>query len=811
MNPKRLVIVGGVAAGMAAAARARRLSEEAEIIVVEKGPDVSFANCGMPYHVAGEIGERSKLVLQTPESLRQLLNLDVRLNAEAVRIDRQRRMLSVVSAGNTTEIPYDKLILAPGAMPVCPPIPGIDDPRILTLRTLSDMDRIEEKLAVAKRVLIVGAGFIGLEMAEALVRRKLQVTVIEQQSQVLPLMDAEMTNGVGNELRLQGVELILGDGLAGFESVEGGIVARLSSGRRVSGEMVILSIGVRCDSRLASEAGLELGMRGSIRVNEFQQTSDSDIYAAGDAVETADRVLGCRTVVPLGGPAGRQGRVAADHIFLGEKAMPYPGSLGTAVVRVFDSVAAVTGWTEKRLRQEKIPFEPTLVTAFQHAGYFPGATPVALKILWDPAGGRLLGAQAAGVDGVDKRIDVLATAIAARMTVGDLCHLELAYAPPFGSARDVVNLAGFAAQNVRDGLSRPIHSIPADPNIQILDVRPKASAEADPLAGARNIPMEELRQRVGELDRSKPVVTVCALGKIAYFAQRVLAQLGFQCQNHVGGLNIFKTMKNFSTPSVGGPPETAATNPVPVSGLAPMRLDACGLSCPGPIMKVREAVNTLAPGQELAVKVSDPGFASDFAAFCSANGLELIGLEKEKGIYTGRLRKPALTVSTVPATGEVRRTGSTIVLFSCELDKALAAFVIANGSLAMGGQTTLFFTFWGLNVLRKDYAASVEGKTFMDRMFGWMMPKGAGALPLSRMHMGGLGTRMMKWRMASKNLPSLPGLMDSARKGGVRLVACSMSMEAMGLKKEELIDGVEVGGVADFLGAAAKSGSTLFI
>lgn len=537
--PFRLVIIGGVAAGASAAARARRLSETAEITLIERGPDVSFANCGLPYHIGGEIADRAALAVQTPQTLKALLNLDVRTRTEAVAIDRtgKRVELRNLETSEISWLPYDKLVLAPGAAPLRPALPGIDDTRIMTLRSLQDMDRIKAAAGTAQRVTVIGAGFIGLEMAEQLVHLEKDVTLVEMLDQVLPPLDRSMTLLIEDELRHRGVSLILGDAIDGFDC-NACVTCRLKSTRTVEADLVVLSIGVRPDTRLAREAGLDLGPRGHIRVNGFMQTSDPDIYAAGDAVEINDLVTGTTTAVPLGGPANRQGRLAADHMRSPERTKPYPGALGTAIVRVFDVAAGITGWSEKRLRAAGRAYQTVTVNDNHHAGYFPGARPVQLKLLWDPETGAVLGAQVAGFAGVDKRLDVMATAITGRLTIDDLAQLELAYAPPFGAAKDLVNLAGFTARNTRDGLLETIESLPTDPAIQVLDVRPPPLAAAHPVPHATvvNIPLGELRRRHGELDRSRPVVTVCALGKTAYFAARVLMQHDFKVQALTGGL-----------------------------------------------------------------------------------------------------------------------------------------------------------------------------------------------------------------------------------------------------------------------------------
>jgi NADPH-dependent 2,4-dienoyl-CoA reductase/sulfur reductase-like enzyme/rhodanese-related sulfurtransferase len=537
-EPKKIVVIGGVAAGASFAARARRLDETARITMVERGPDVSFANCGLPYYIGGEISNREVLAVQTPQTLKGLLGLEARTLTEATKIDTAGKRVEIKSIrdGSTEWLDYDALMLAPGAVPVRPPLPGIDDPRVHILRNLQDMDRIKEAATTAQRAVVIGAGFIGLEMAEQLHRLGIHVTVVELEKQVLPQLDAEMALLMQSELAENGIDLVLGDGIARFDSAAGALVCELASGRTCPADFAVLSIGVRPDTALAKDAGIALGPRGHIIVDEFQRTSVDGIYAGGDAAETADRVTGERIAVPLGGPANRQGRVAADHLLLGDKARPYAGSQGTAIVRVFSVAAGLTGWTERRLQRAGSPYRATMVNDNHHAGYFPGARPLTLKVLWDPDSGRLLGAQATGFEGVDKRIDILATAISGGMTVDDLCHLELSYAPPFGSAKDIVNLAGFAATNQVDELVEFIHTLPGPGAAQLVDVRPKPLVDAHPLSGALNIPMPELRARLGELDRARPVVTICAFGKMSYFAARLLAQKGFKVQSYSGGI-----------------------------------------------------------------------------------------------------------------------------------------------------------------------------------------------------------------------------------------------------------------------------------
>ena len=533
----KLLVIGGVAAGASCAARARRLCEMAEITVLERGPDVSFANCGLPYHVGGEIPTRDVLAVQTPATLKGMLNLDVRTRCEAVAIDRAGKRVEVknLADGSSAWLSYDKLMLSPGASPIRPPISGIDDPRVFTLRSLEDMDRITAATEAGMRAVAIGAGFIGLEMAEQLQRKGLSVELVELQNQVLPQLDAKMTMLLESELRHHEIGLTLGDGIECFMPTPDALECHLKSGKVLKADFVVLSMGVKPDTQIARDAGLTLGPRGHIVVDHFQRTSDPDIYAAGDAVETEELVFGDRIALPMGGPANRQGRVAADHMLRPGAAHPYPGSLGTAIVRVFDVAAGVTGWTEKRMRDANRPCASVIVNDHQHATYFPGAKPLTLKLVWDTLDGRVVGAQATGGEGVDKRLDVIAASILGKATIDDLCHMELAYAPPFGSAKDIINLAGFAATNMRDGLFEQAGELPFG-DAQIVDVRPKPVADAFPLTGAINIPFPTLRASLNKLDRNQPVITVCAFGKMSYFAARVLAQNGFDVKSYSGGI-----------------------------------------------------------------------------------------------------------------------------------------------------------------------------------------------------------------------------------------------------------------------------------
>lgn len=524
-QPRKIVVVGGVAGGMSAAARARRLSEAAEIVVLERDQYVSFANCGMPYHIGGDIPERSSLLVQTPASLAENLDLDVRVGAEVVAIDPAAHTVTVREVdGDATYVEsYDKLVLATGASPIRPDLPGIDLPLVHSLRNLDDMDRIKDMVdAGSGRAVVVGGGYIGVEMTEALRHRGWEVALLEAADQVLGPLDPEMAEQVQHELQRNGVELHLSATAQGF--TEDSVI---TSDGVLPADLVILAIGVRPDSRLARAAGLTTTERGAIVVDAHQTTSDPDIYAVGDAVQVTDTVTGQPTVIPLAGPANRQGRIAADHMF--GRPSRYTSTQGTAIVKVFDVTAGGTGANEKQLRAAGLDYRKVYVHPNGHASYYPGTAAMHLKLLFAPDG-RVLGGQVVGYDGVDKRIDVLAVALRAELTVWDLAELELAYAPPYGSAKDPINMAGFQASNLLDGTVRLWYpedwgKLPAD--AILLDVRTLEESQTCALPGSVNIPVQQLRQRVDELDRGRPIYVYCRSGFRSYLAYRALTGLGF--------------------------------------------------------------------------------------------------------------------------------------------------------------------------------------------------------------------------------------------------------------------------------------------
>ena len=543
----KVVIIGGVAGGATAAARLRRLDEQAEIIILERSGYISYANCGLPYYIGGEITDREALTLQTPASFWARFRIEVRVHNEVTAIHPERKNVTVrrLDDGVVYEEAYDKLILSPGAKPVRPALPGINDSRIFTLRNVEDTFAIHAFIEqnAPRRAVVAGGGFIGLEMAENLTQQGIETTIVERMEQVMAPLDSDMACSVHAYLREKGVNLRLGETVAGFTSNEAGLRVRLESGDSVSADFVILALGVAPDTALARAAGLALGVRGSIAVNDRMQTSDQDIYAVGDAVESVHFVSGEKTLAALAGPANKQGRIAADQICGRESR--YHGVQGSSVLKLFDMTVAATGLNEAAARAAGIAFDKTVTFSASHATYYPGATNMTVKTLFSPETGRLFGAQIVGFEGVDKRIDVLAAAVRMGMTGEALTELELSYAPPYSSAKDPVNMAGYVIENVRSGLVRQYHwhdveALPRDGSVILLDTRTPAEYGRGHIEGAVNLPLDELRERLPELERGKPIYENCHSGLRSYLACRILMQNGFECYNLSGGYRFYQ-------------------------------------------------------------------------------------------------------------------------------------------------------------------------------------------------------------------------------------------------------------------------------
>ncbi|WP_034630753.1 FAD-dependent oxidoreductase [Desulfotruncus alcoholivorax] len=543
---KKVIIVGGVAGGAGTAARLRRMDEEAKIILFERGEYISFANCGLPYYIGGVISEREKLLVQTVEAMHERFNIDIRVKSEVTRIFRDTKEVEVAYHGGTYRESYDYLVLSPGAEPLVPPIPGVDKEGIFTLRNMADVDKIKNMVTGKKpeRVAVIGGGYVGVEVAENMRRLGAKVNVIEAAEQILGPLDIEMARVIEKTLMDKGVDIILKDAVERFEG-EKTIEVVLKSGQKVEAEMVLLAVGVRPETKLAREAGLEIGARGGIKVNEYLQTSDQFIFALGDAVEVKDIVNGKMALIPLAGPANKQARIVADNI-AGKKAR-FSGSQGTSIIKVFDFTAAATGNNEKMLKRLKIPYLKSYTHSPSHAAYYPGAIPMIVKIIFSPDSGKLLGAQIVGKDGVDKRIDVLATAIRTGLTVYDLEELELAYAPPYSSAKDPVNMAGFTAANILKGEMKVIQWDELDAldkeKYVLLDVRTDEEYQKGHVAGSVHIPVDSLRKRINELPSDKLIVIYCKIGLRGYIAYRILDQKGFDAVNLSGGFDIYQAMR----------------------------------------------------------------------------------------------------------------------------------------------------------------------------------------------------------------------------------------------------------------------------
>lgn len=822
---KKVLIVGGVAGGASAAARLRRLDEEAEIIMFERGGYISFANCGLPYYIGGEIREESALTLQTPESFKTRFQVDVRIHQEVAAIHREEKQVEVknLKTGEIYKETYDYLILSPGAEPVKPSIAGCESQNVFTLRNIPDTFRIKDYITQtqAKSAVIVGGGYIGMEMAENLHKAGVRVTVVEFANHVIGPLDYDMACDVHHHIREQGVALILEDAVKEIRETgkkAGRLEVLLGKGQLVA-DMVILSVGVRPESSLAKKAELAVNSRGAIIVNQKMQTADEWIYAVGDAVEVEDFVTKEAAYIPLAGPANKQGRIAADNI-CGIDSI-YKGTQGTGILKCFDMTVATTGITEAKAKQMGLEYEKSFTYSASHASYYPGAVNMSVKIIFQKKDGKLLGAQVVGFDGADKRLDVLATAVRAGMTVYDLTQLELAYAPPYSSAKDPVNMAGFTAENILTGKVKVFHwnqldSLPRDQSVTLLDIRTQLEYENGTIDGFRNISLDELRNHLEELDKSKPVYVTCQVGLRGYIACRILSQRGFECYNLSGGYRLYHSInrnqnvipfRKKEEPMRNDRNEEVSAAQLNMSGNT-IKVDACGLQCPGPVMKLSEAVKNAKDNDRIEIKTTDPAFGSDLEAWCRRTGNIFESAVSEKGIATAVIRKNQLQegFEQVVSGGNHKN----LIVFSGDLDKAIASFIIANAAASMGRKVTMFFTFWGLNILRKPEKVRLK-KDFISKMFGWMMPRGSRKLTLSKMNMGGMGAKMIRSVMKNKNVDSLESLITASIENGVELVACSMSMDVMGIKMEELIDGVNLGGAAAMIANGEESDMSLFI
>ncbi|WP_373758421.1 FAD-dependent oxidoreductase [Bacteroides heparinolyticus] len=821
----KYVIVGGVAGGATAAARLRRVDETADILLLEKGPHISYANCGLPYYIGGVIAERDKLLVQTPEAFGKRFRIDVRVKNEVLAINAKAKTLTIRNAdGKEYEEAYDKLLLSPGANPVKPPLEGIDSEGIFTLRNVEDTDRIKAYVTgkQVKRAVVVGAGFIGLEMAENLHHAGIAVSVVEMGNQVMAPIDFSMAAHIHRHLIQKGVSLYLEEGVTHFQRTEQGIIVYLKSGKTIAADMVLLSIGVRPATALAQQAGLKLGETGGIWVDEHLETSEKDIYAVGDAIEYPHPLTGKPWLNYLANPANRQGRIVADNMALGNT-VSYEGAIGTSIAKVFDMTVASTGLAAKRLKQWGMEYQSSVTHSSSHAGYYPNALPITLKLTFHPRTGKLYGAQCVGYEGVDKRIDQIAGLIKRGGTVYDLMETEHAYAPPFSSAKDPIAIAGYVASNIVGGAMPAIswrELLEKKEQVVLVDTRTAEEFSFGTIPGALNIPLDEMRERLAEIPADKPVVLFCAVGLRGYLAQRILMGRGYRdVRNLIGGYKTFSTAvaplpapTALSSATVSSSFDVVSAEASSVSDTEKkvLKVNACGLQCPGPIIQVKKAIDSIEIGERVEIVATDAGFARDASAWCETTGNKLIENREEKGRYTVVIEKgdSACACSSGGYAGGGR--GKTLILFSDDLDKALATFVLANGAAATGQKVSIFFTFWGLNVLKKVQKPRVQ-KDFFGKMFGMMLPSSSLKLKLSQMNMFGMGSRMMRFLMKRKGVDSLESLRRQALMQGVEFIACQMSMDMMGIQREELLDEVTVGGVATYMERADKANVNLFI
>ena len=808
---KKVLIVGGVAGGASTATRLRRLDENLEIIMFERGEYVSFANCGLPYHIGGVIQNRESLLVQTPESLKARFNLDVRINSEVIEVNGKEKKVRVKTKnGEEYEENFDFLVLAPGAKPILPAIKGIENKKIFTLRNINDMDKIKSEIKNhnIKKATVVGGGYVGVETAENLKHLGIDTTLIEAAPHILAPFDSEISNILEYELVDNGINLLISEKVTEFQEDKDEVIIKLESGKSVTTDMVILSIGVSPDTEFLQNSGINLGERGHILVNENLETNIDGVYALGDSIIVKNYITKENCAIPLAGPANRQGRIVAGNIVGRDE--KYKGSIGTAIIKVFELIGASTGLNERALKQLNISYEKIYLHPNNHVSYYPGATPITIKVLYNKKNRQILGAQAVGINGVDKFIDVMATSIKFKATIDDLAELELAYAPPFLSAKSPANMVGFIGQNIEDNLLKQVFMEDLENYNEketiILDIREELELIGGKFDNSINIPLSELRKRYTELPKDKEIWTYCAVGLRGYIATRFLSQKGYRVKNLAGGIKseekvIVNTQKESSLTKEGNSNIEKEED----------YLDLSGLSCPGPLVKIKEKIDKLGEDEKLKVKVSDPGFYNDIQAWSKVTKNSLLSLDKKDGLTYATLQKGQTSKVIEKKQENViieDNSNMTMVVFSGDLDKAIAAFIIANGALTMGKKVTMFFTFWGLSILKKK---NLSKKSFIEKMFAIMLPKNSQDLPVSKMNFFGIGAKMIRSVMKKKNIMSLEELMKKAKEAGVNITACTMSMDVMGISKEELIDGINYGGVGQYLGEAEKSNNNLFI
>jgi len=808
----KIIVIGGVAGGATCATRIRRLKTNAEIKIYERDYFISYANCGIPYYIGG-IVSRERLFVVSPEDMKKKYGIDVFVRHEVIKIDPKEKKILVknLETGDTFEDNYDYLVLSPGASPIKPKIPGIESKKIFTLRTVGDADKIVKEIESGKKeATVVGGGFIGIEVSESLIRKGVKVNIVEALPQVLSFIDKDLVSYIHDEIETNGIKLFLGSAVKEFNEKQDKIETILENGERVSSDFVVFSIGVKPESVLAKDAGLLIGETGGILVDENMRTSDPYIFAIGDAVEIVNFVSGTKTRIPLAGPTHKQARVAADNI--AGIYSKYLGSMGTAIVKIFNITAASTGLNSQTLEKLGINYKFECLSTFNHAGYYPDAYPIYLKVFYESNTGKILGGQVVGFDGVDTIINSLATSLRFNAKITELKDIDFAYSPQYGHAKNPLNIISTMAEDDLSGIAPKVSIFDVDTMVKngavLLDVREVDETIAHKLPDSVNIPLGELKNKLNELDKNKTYIICCSQGQRAYNALRTLLDRGFKAMYLSGGISFYDSC--FKKEKIEAS-KIKKEEIVEEKKEEIVQIDAKGLSCPGPLMKLKETLDKIKEGATIEIEATDPGFYRDIQSYCESKGLKLLSLQKDKTIKA--IIKKGEEVKTPSERKEdlTQKSDSlSIVLLSNDFDKVTASLIIGNGALSMGKKVSIFCTFWGLNVLRKDYKVKVK-KNFIEKMFGMMMPRGAKKLTLSKMNMLGIGTKMIKGIMKKYNVYTPDELLEKFIQNGGKVIACSMTMDLMGIKREELIDGIEEGGVGTYLSFAEKSGINLFI
>ena len=838
---EKVIIIGGSTAGISAAVRLRRLNENIDILVFEKSKYISFPNCALPYYIDKTINNKEDLELQSISEISQKFNIDIRNLSEVIEINKDEKNILIKDL-KTKEVykeNYNSLILSTGTIPFIPNIIGINECcNVFTLKNLNDAEKIKSFIDDnnPKNAIIIGAGFTSLEMAESLNNLKISVTIVESKNQVLPSsIDYEMAAIIHKHLIEKNINLIFNNRVV--EIKDNGKTITLSSGKTISSDLIILSAGITPNSDFAKESGIKVNDNKTIMVDKELKTSIDDIYAIGDVIESTNFISKEKKYIPSAWSASCEGRLVADVIMKNQnKSLE---SLGSSIIKVFDLTVAFTGNSETYLKSLNVPYESVHIYPNSHASYYPKSSPISFKLIFNIETGTILGAQAIGSENVDKYIDIIGTAIIGNLTVHDLANLEICYSPPYSSVKDPINIAGNVASNILDGYVSIYKYDEIDKLIEkeafILDVREEFEFEVDHIEKAVNIPLYTLRDNLYRLPINDTIYVYCEAGVRGYIASRILKENNFKVKNLDGGFKTYKTIKESLNPPKSEIKSTKNntnnknlaennSNKNDNSNKSPnATLDASGLQCPGPIKKVYSEMQKLSDGDILKVLATDPGFPGDIDNWCKKTGNTLLSKNSEKNTYEVEIMKGSNNSSNITNEKDDNISkddsknlstetgnGATLIVFSGELDKAIASFIIATGAASIGKNVTMFFTFWGLNILKKKNKPTIN-KDKIEKMFDFMLPSHAGKLPLSNMNMAGIGPKMINHIMEKNNVDSLEELISNALEMGVKLVACSMSMDLMGIKKEELIDKVEIAGVASYLGAADDSRLNLFI